>query len=432
MRRIGSFLLYFMAQTRSYSINLSSDVVATLLEETGRCVACGLCLPFCPTYQKIGSEADSPRGRIALIQGVLSGHFSPDARFWHHLDLCLGCRACENVCPSRVTYGHLLAGALALRVSGSGSKTARGLRWLGQKSWRLTWFGVAVRGWHVFGIGRRLQHIPGLRQRSWFRLAMVVTPALFAPLRWRKCYPAEGASRGDVALFLGCVARVVDAATLDAAVFVLNRLGYTVHVPRGQACCGGLHRQEGDRETADALARQNIQAFSALGVSTIISVASGCGVTLAETFAGQEGVVVRDISAFLVMADGWSQVVIQSLPATIRVHDPCSLVNVTHGQDAPYQLLRRIPQARVESLSGNNQCCGAAGSYFLRQPAMAAVLLDDKMDAVRQGDAPYLATSNVGCALHLAQGVQAAGLNVAVVHPIVLLARQMGYHHERS
>ncbi|HCA26811.1 MAG TPA: (Fe-S)-binding protein [Betaproteobacteria bacterium] len=402
----------------------SAGEATALLEEAGRCVACGLCLPFCPTYRKIGSEADSPRGRIAMIQGVLSGHFSPSARFWRHLDLCLGCRACENACPSRVTYGHLLDSVRASLAPDG--RTTRELRWLVQKPWRLTWFGVVLRGWHAFGVGRLLQRIPGLRRRPLLQLAGTPLPA-FAPLRWRKRYPAAGTPRGDVALFLGCVARVMDAATLNAAVYVLNRLGYTVHVPRGQACCGGLHRQDGDRDAAEALARQNIRAFSALRVSTLISVASGCGVTLTETFAAQEGMAVREISEFLTAAEGWPHIAIQPLPAVIRVHDPCSLANVTHGQDYPYRLLRRIPQARVEPLPGNGQCCGAAGSYFLRQPAMAAALLDDKMEAIRRKEAPYLATSNVGCALHLAQGVQAAGLHTAVMHPVMLLAQQMGY-----
>ncbi|MFI4922220.1 MAG: (Fe-S)-binding protein, partial [Burkholderiales bacterium] len=116
-----------------------------------------------------------------------------------------------------------------------------------------------------------------------------------------------------------------------------------------------------------------------------------------------------------------------SLREKIAVHDPCTLRNVLRKEKAPYSLLQRIPQAQVEALAGNDQCCGAAGTYFLSQPQMAGLLRDDKIKALQENGASWLATSNVGCAMHLAEGVRAAGLAVEIVHPVTLLAQQMGF-----
>jgi glycolate oxidase iron-sulfur subunit len=143
----------------------------------------------------------------------------------------------------------------------------------------------------------------------------------------------------------------------------------------------------------------------------------------AEPFAAK----VADLSAFLERAEGWSAIAMQPLREKIAVHDPCTLRNVMRKEKAPYSLLQRIPQAQVEVLAGNDQCCGAAGTYFLSQPQMAGLLRDDKIRALQESGASWLATSNVGCAMHLAEGVRAVGLAVKIVHPVTLLARQMGF-----
>jgi glycolate oxidase iron-sulfur subunit len=269
---------------------------------------------------------------------------------------------------------------------------------------------------------------------------------------WQRIYPSIGEHRGDVGLFLGCVARLTYATTIKAAVVVLNRLGYTVHVPGQQTCCGALHQHGGELEIAQSLARQNIRAFEeltteltaqGLKLQAIISTASGCGAQLAEyehfslpalssKAAGFSGKVM-DINAFLAIAKGWDDIKLKPLPYKIAVHEPCSLRNVLRGGTHPYKLLARIPEAQVVPLPGNNQCCGAAGTYFADQPEMAQVLLHDKLAALNASDARYLATSNIGCAMHIGGALREAGtgpglkagLGIEVVHPVTLLARQM-------
>jgi glycolate oxidase iron-sulfur subunit len=141
---------------------------------------------------------------------------------------------------------------------------------------------------------------------------------------------------------------------------------------------------------------------------------------------------VRDISEFLVEAGGWEEAGITPLAEKVAVHEPCLMRNVLHCQGKPYDLLRRIPGATVVPLAGNDQCCGAAGTYFLTQPDMAASLLADKIEAVKASGARILATSNIGCAMHLAAGLKAAGIEIEVVHPITLLARQMGFDNDKD
>lgn len=377
---------------------------ASLLAETGRCVACGLCLPYCPTYRKNQSEADSPRGRILLTQAVAQGALPMNEKFIAHLDLCLTCRACENACPNHVPYGAIVDEARAL---------IRGKR-VPSMSQRLAALLVAHPiWWRIGGLGLRLANLIGLNK------LVPGLPAVSRQYRWKTCYPANNAI-GEVSLFLGCATSSLDPETLAAAIYVLHRMGYTVHIPPAQTCCGGLHRQAGDRIGAEALEKRNLASF---GDMPVLTVASGCGARLVETMPER----VQDISTFLSAAPNWDGIEIKPLEAKIAVHDACTLRNVLKAERAPYTLLQRIPGAEIISLPGNAQCCGGAGSYMLTQPEMAGSLGDDKITACQQVGPDYLATSNIGCALHLANGL---GRGVKVVHPVSLLAKQLGFDGE--
>lgn len=406
--------------------------VPKLLQEANHCVACGLCLPHCPTYRKTLSEADSPRGRIALIRGVLEQRIPLNHRFAEHIDQCLICRACEHACPSGVKYGQLMDGARAVMTERNPEEksrlrsflldqvlaepshlrlAARGLR-LAQQS------GVMRLAGKLGRFGELLRQVP-------------VLPPLAA---WRDVYPALGQQRGEVQLFIGCVARVADTQTLSATIFLLTRLGYAVSVPKRQTCCGALYQHGGEPARAAQMAQQNLQAFATQSDCAVMSTASGCGAMLAEygevlgdagqRFAGR----VVDVVQFLDQLPGWDGLEVQPLAETVAVHDPCSLRNVLCAEGAPYRLLTRIPQAEIVPLAGNDQCCGAAGLYAIDQPEMAGRLMSDKIGAIRVSAARILVTSNIGCALGLINGLRTAGLEVEVLHPVTLLARQMGFN----
>jgi len=433
-------------------------------DEAGQCVSCGLCVPHCPSYRVTLSEADSPRGRIALMNGVATGRIPMNPRFALHMDRCLTCRACEAVCPNQVHFGQLIDDAremissppLEVGRNNPGLRVSRFRKWverelIAQPS-RIDALRPLLRSYQRSGLQKWVRK-SGLLGKTKLALLEAQIPLIDRPRSssWSAVYPAAGKPRGEVGLFLGCVARVADATTLDATLFVLNQLGYTVHVPSAQTCCGALQRHRGDVDAAEQLERQNVQAFAGLDLAEIITTASGCGAQLSEYSSfpsfpgwrrtpgapaagpqaggetpGRSSPKILDVSEFLAGAEGWEDVRLQPLPCKILIHEPCTLRNVLRASPYAYKLLERIPQAQVTPLAGNDQCCGAAGTYFLDQPEISAALLEDKVTALKAGQARYLATSNVGCALHIAAGLRQAGLGIEVVHPVTLIARQMG------
>lgn len=380
---------------------------ASLIAETGRCVACGLCLPHCPTYRKTQSEADSPRGRILMTQAIVQGVLPLNERYAEHIDLCLTCRACENACPNQVNYGKIADEARVLIRQERGTSLAMRLATR------------VIANPVLMGLGARLLRVANALG---MRGIIKSLPAVSRQYRWKTIYPAP-AAHGEVCLFLGCVTNALDAETLASSIFVLNCLGYTVHIPPAQACCGGLHRQIGDSAGAASLEQRNLDAFTRCDNMPILAVASGCGARLLEYLPER----AKDINAFLVQAVGWENVSIQPLHAKIAVQEPCTLRNVLNAKGAQQALLQRIPEADIVALPGNAQCCGGAGSYVLTQPEMANRLRDDKISAYQTLEADLMVTSNIGCALHLGQSLNQAGHPAGIMHPVTLLAQQMGF-----
>jgi glycolate oxidase iron-sulfur subunit len=313
-----------------------------------------------------------------------------------------------------VSYGKL-ADAARHMIAPSPSQLQRLQGWLLQRRSMTALAGRLLRFAEISGLRKLSRWLPPKLQH-----AADLLPAIPPQESWKACYPAHNA-RGDVALFLGCASSVVDTDTLRAAIHVLNHLGISVHVPLGQNCCGAMARQAGDTETADNMVERNQRAFAEVDSLPLLVVASGCGASLHDYL----GRPVSDISTYLDQLD-WSDADIAPLDSTIFIHDPCTLRNVLHQQEAVYKLLRRIPGATVQALPGNAQCCGGAGTYMLTQPEMAQRLRDDKIAACQSTGAALLATSNIGCALHLGAGLRQAGMPVQLAHPVVIMARQLG------
>lgn len=385
--------------------------VKELIVEADRCVACGLCLPHCPTYRKTGSEADSPRGRIQLMRAVAQDILPNNDRFKAHIDLCLSCRSCESACPNNVNYGALADTSRALFVQKKSIWLSIAKPFIRHRylSRLLTWPLWLLQQCKLNALLQRI--IPAAK----------MLPAIAKPVAWQTLYPAAVSKKGEVSLFLGCTSSALDSQTLRASVYVLNQLGFDVHVPPQQTCCGSIARQMGDTDEATQLVAQNQSSFSQN--MPILSTASGCGAGLHDYLPQHQ---VQDISAFLLSCD-WSNASIQPRKERIYVQDPCTLRNVQKSHQTVYSLLKKIPQAEILPLAGNGQCCGGAGAYVLTQSAMANTLRDDKLNAIKASNVVTLATSNIGCSLHIANGLREQNLSVSVLHPIQILAQQMGY-----
>jgi glycolate oxidase iron-sulfur subunit len=237
--------------------------------------------------------------------------------------------------------------------------------------------------------------------------------ALAAPMPAQANMPVAGVHAG---LFVGCVARALEPAALAAALEVLRYIGISVDVPRDQVCCGAMHRHNGEPDAAEALLARNRDAFANRNA---VGCASACVAEL------QPAMPAVEICRFLLDAPWPDGARPAPLAAVVAVHEPCSHRNVLRDSAAIYDLLAKIPTLEVVPLPGNEQCCGAAGTYLLRYPETALRLAADKVAALERLKPRYLVTTNTGCAAHLAARVRAAGLAVEVLHPVELLARQL-------
>ncbi|MDM7323151.1 MAG: (Fe-S)-binding protein [Gammaproteobacteria bacterium] len=386
------------------------------LSATEQCVMCGMCVPHCPTYALTRNEADSPRGRIALMLGMHQGRLEADDSTRAHLASCLSCRACERICPSKVPYGQLIDAARA-RITPLHSPP----RWI-------TWLrdGVLLRParLRLFGTWWRLLQRLNLDRLPWprplARLARLVPP-LVPILRPRANYPATGPRRGAIGLFLGCMGPVFEAENLRAAIRVLNAWGYDVSIPENQGCCGAMHQHGGDPARGQTMAAGVETTFQPLGLDAVVGVSSGCMAQLAE----HTDLPVFELSDFLVRHVPSPLPALRAIERQVAVHLPCTQRNVLRRPDSALNLLRLIHGLSVVALPGNDRCCGAAGTHMLTHPEQADALRAPKIEAFRTLGSDQLCSTNIGCAMHLGAGLREMERSAEVIHPVRLLAEAL-------
>lgn len=391
--------------------------------ELASCVACGLCLPHCPTYRVTGEEALSPRGRVAAMRQVQWEGVAPDESFVHALETCVQCRGCETACPSGVPFGHLIEPARASIAEGRRAGDAEPLHRPGL-AFRLALRSLrshrlVLAGSTGLGLAQRLHLVPA-------RLAPRLGLPRPLPLRRPRLRPSGTGAPGEVWLFTGCV---MDAWMRDVHADVqrvVEATGTRVALPGGDgACCGALAQHAGLASDARTLAERTMRAFP--GGSPILVDAAGCGAMLkdygrvlgtAEAAAFSARVLdvhewLADRVDLLVEAAGTRR---ETRP-TVAVQDPCHLRHVQRAHGAVRTVL--APFATVVELDDEGLCCGAGGAYAAVQPDLAAAIRARKVAAIERSGAPVVASANPGCALHLA----AAG--IATVHPCQVVARAL-------
>ena len=414
-------------------------------DELMNCTRCGFCLPSCPTYIETGqNEVHSPRGRIALMKGLVDGVIEPSDEVKESIDLCLGCRACEPVCPSGVQFGHLLEQARdAIYQTNEQSfieKTTRSFAFN-----------------KLFPHQNRMQRatsLIGFYQRSGLQTIAHKTKAIkLVPKDLRameKVLPdvpkrkvmkqrpeqvtAIAPRRKRVAFFSGCLMDTMFLSTNDATIKLLQYAGCDIVIPKTQACCGALHGHSGERERAMEMAKRNIEAFEEEAVDYIITNAGGCGAFLhdyeyllredtdwqqrAADFSNK----IKDISSILIDLQ-FDELDLQVADQIVTYQDSCHLKNGQHTFSQPRQLIEAIDGVHYVEMTDASRCCGSAGIYNIVESDMSMQILDYKMTQVKNTAAKTIVTANPGCLLQMKLGIEREGLSdsVQAVHLVDFL-----------
>jgi glycolate oxidase iron-sulfur subunit len=399
------------------------------------CIHCGLCLSSCPTYRVLGSEMDSPRGRIYLMRAFDEGRAKITDSFVEHMFRCLDCRACETACPSGVHFGHMMEEMRGKIVEGRPASwiTRFMLNHVFPYPWR---FHIASRMLQLYRVSGMQGFVreTGLLER--WAPGMAAAEALMPEVEIERgvaldaYHPAQGKKEGTVAFFTGCVMNSMMGSINKASVRLLTAAGYDVIVPGDQICCGALANHAGLRNTAGDMAKVNIAAFRDDRVDTIIINAAGCGAMLKEypllvPGASAFSSKVRDIAEFLASTRIFDRLKVP-LAGRVGYDDPCHLIHGQGVKNEPRRLLKAIPGIQFVEVEGADQCCGSAGTYNITQNELSMEILDRKMEKIQKAHINILATGNPGCMFQFRYGARKLGLDLEVVHPVELLARSLG------
>lgn len=411
-------------------------------EETFSCVQCGYCLPACPTYLAFGKESHSPRGRIQLVKLAAEGKIEIED-LEKPIDLCLGCRACETVCPTNVEYGKILDSAVDVL-----GEYRRKKRSLGENAVRNLVFKKALPNKRVLklvGTGLRLYQTTkadkavrkaGIIGKVSPSLAAMeaITPKIEKPLVRNHFYErAEMKPAVKVAFFTGCIMDTFFARVNDLSMKLLERAGCEVVLQKEQTCCGALHQHSAEKETAIELAKKNILAFEGLDCDYVVNAIGGCGAALVEyhhLFAESDPWHERakaftaknkDVS-FILSRMGLP--IRKAIPMRATYQPSCHLTNVQKVVNEPLELIKKIPGLEFTPLKNQNLCCGSAGIYNIIHHEESMKVLDMKMKTVHQAAPHLIITTNPGCHLQMILGVKREGLEsqVSVKHIVEVLA----------
>jgi glycolate oxidase iron-sulfur subunit len=405
-------------QLENPDIQVADEILRT-------CIHCGFCTATCPTYQVLGDELDSPRGRIYLIKDMLESGRPADARTVKHVDRCLSCLACMSTCPSGVHYMHLVDLARAhIEKTYRRPLMDRLLRWMLARILPYPGrFRLAMLGARIGRPFRRL--MPDARLRAMLEMA----PKRIPPVSRNddpQVFPARGERRMRVALMTGCAQRALNTDINDATIRLLRRLGCEVVIARGMGCCGALVHHMGKEDESHEAARRNIRAWMAEvrgeGLDAIVINTSGCGTTVKDYgFMLRNDPMAEDAAKVSELAMDVSELLMKlDLPKAememrVAYHAACSL---QHGQQIktyPKDLLRRAGFEVVEP-ADSHLCCGSAGTYNLMQPEISAQLKARKVRTLEAKEPQVIAAGNIGCMIQIASGTE-----VPVVHTVELL-----------
>lgn len=389
------------------------------------CVHCGFCTATCPTYQVLGDELDSPRGRIYLIKDMLENDRPADEKTVKHIDRCLSCLACMTTCPSGVHYSHLVDHARAhIEKTYRRPLADQLLRWALKTvlphpiRFRLALFGAKLVGPFRALLPARLRNLLTLVPRHIPPVSRNDDPQVFA---------ASGSKTLRIALLTGCAQKALNTDINDATIRLLQRLGCEVVVAKGAACCGALTHHMGDQKSSHKFASANIAAWMAEvdqdGLDAIVINTSGCGTTVKDYgYMFREGPISGDAAIVSALACDITELLgrlaLPKLPnqnIKVAYHAACSLQHGQQIKSLPKDLLKQAGFTVVEP-QDPHLCCGSAGTYNLLQPKIASELKARKVETLHALEPDVIAAGNIGCMTQIGSGI-----DTPVVHTVELL-----------
>lgn len=411
-----------MPLTKSIHKQENQDIIAA----TDQCVMCGLCLPHCPTYTIAKNESESPRGRISLVRALYEGKLSPSKNIGSHLDHCLSCLNCENVCPANIDYEKI--------IDAGRNATYKQQSLFTRLQQSLLLFSLAnhnarrilktcITFLQIFGIHHWFSN---------FRLLSLIPNQQEIPQHTSNKNQNTSQDRISVAIINSCAGDAVNDQTLSSAKLILSKLNCEITQQSQIQCCGALHQHSGDLKTAQKLRERFLHSFSQQKPDHLLSLTTGCGAQIKRypkfdntLIANETANKLVDINEFLLQQIKAQKLTFKPLRKKVYLHKPCSQFQITDDKSVIDTLLKFIPEIETVLFQDDLTCCGAGGINTFTQGKLAQQLIENKILEMKNDTANYLVSSNIGCALHFQAQIKREKISVQVCHPITLLAQQV-------
>jgi len=418
--------------------NTLSKIPVPDYEQILSCMHCGMCLPTCPTYEMTGLEKYSPRGRIRMIKAVAEGEMPISDNYIESLDSCLDCQACVTACPAGVEYGKLVEAAHNQisnyqKEKGKTSFKALLLNGIFKKQSRLKFIGLLLKIYQKSGLEFLIQKSMVLKLVS-NKLHELTFLSPKVPIY--KKYPliteaSDHPKKVKVGVVTGCVQDVFFNDVNHDTIEVLAYNGYEVVVPKAQQCCGSVAGHNGELKSARQLAKEIIDQFISEKVDYIIINSAGCGSFMKEydSLLKEDSIYsekakwfsehVKDISEFLV--DKGFKIPETNNTMVVTYDEPCHLVHGQKISNQPREIIKALPGVTFVELDESDWCCGSAGIYNITHYDDSMILLQRKIDKLKQTNAEYVVSGNPGCMIQLAYGNHKFDTDFKILHPVSLL-----------
>lgn len=416
-------------------------------EDVYKCTKCGLCQSICPVYKATGLETTVSRGKFTLLNGIINGKLKFNKKTAKNLELCLGCKACYDFCPSGISAEEIISAARyeSSKINGIGlikkfilsnfkSNFRLGLLKMGLSVYNVTL--NLIQGLSKFYLllkfkdSKMLNQVQHDKAPTIFKYITLFNSQLRENIIYKKLKSAKPSSVLNIVYFPGCINNYVNSSVKNAALIVLEKNGFNINIPKNFTCCGIAARSSGDFESFSELAENNINQIPD-NVDYIITDCASCGSVwefypafVQENLKEKAEMLAKktiNINKFLADREIY-------IPENIKInkkityHDPCHLKRFQNVFEEPRKILKQIQGIDFQEMKDADICCGAAGTFCVSQPEISKAISSEKAQNILNTGADIVCTSCAGCKIGLSQGLLEKKSAMPVYHPVELLA----------